>query len=327
MLTLRTLPLICSVAIFAAIPATAHAATGNGPGGARCDGRTDDAAALNRAVQALPAGGTLTLPSGRICAVGSPILLKRSGLKIVGKNTTLRRIGTTSALRIDGNNNSVSGITVDGSAAGKGSGILVTGSGNQLVNVAAVNNQGHGIGFDGQQSNCSRNILRNSRATNNGAVGIAQNTCTYNKILNNRSTGNGAEGITADHKSDHATISGNILSGNVTRGGVGAIGIDFADGVIVTDNRIGRNVKAVPAIRTQNNQGPSRNLRIAANVADANPAGCVDLMTGTGGPTSASVVSNNRCAGGLVSVGKGGAGNSLRANGGSIRDEGTGTRR
>lgn len=289
----------------------------------QCDGATDISPQLNQAINSLPSGGSVLLPRGKVCALRSRVNVKRSGIKLRGASTTFLRLGESSGLMVTGNNNSFSGFTIDGAKACnipekacKGSGIAVLGSGNQFDNVAAINNQGHGIMFDGQRSRCSHNVLRSSRFSNNRLIGISQHTCTYNRILNNRSTGNGAEGITADHKSDHATISGNILSGNVTRGGVGAIGIDYVDGVTVTGNRIGPNVKAVPAIRTQNNEGPSRNLRIEGNVADANPAGCIDLKTGRGGPTSKSQILNNRCSGSRITLGSGSQGNIVKGNDG-----------
>jgi len=288
-----------------------------------CDGTTDITPQLNKAINSLPSGGTITLPRGKVCALRSRVNVTRSGINLLGDNTTLLRLGKPAGLWVTGNNNSFSGFTVDGAKACdvsektcRGSGIGVLGNGNRFDNVAAINNQGHGIMFDGQRSQCSHNVLHNSRFSNNGLIGISQNTCTYNRILNNRSTGNGAEGITADRKSDHAIISGNILSGNVTRGGVGAIGIDYVNGVTVTGNRIGPNVKAVPAIRTQNNEGPTRNLRIEGNVADANPAGCIDLKTGRGGPTSNSQVLNNRCSRSRITLGSGSQGNTVKGNDG-----------
>ena len=126
--------------------------------GAKMDGTTDDASAIQAAIIAMPsAGGTLFFPSGN-CLIGTPISLNKpvrvvlgagtytatstaftishSGVQIVGKGTqtTILQTTSTSAL-IDTSGNTQGGLITDLHLTGPTTGA----SGSGLINLVNVN--------------------------------------------------------------------------------------------------------------------------------------------------------------------------------------------
>lgn len=85
--------------------------------GAVGDGSTNDAAAIQAAVNALPSGGVLEFPSGRIFVVGTPITFSgKSNFTVMGYGATIRCGATriTSYLDLDGASDAtIIGLTFD----------------------------------------------------------------------------------------------------------------------------------------------------------------------------------------------------------------------
>ncbi|KAL0056079.1 hypothetical protein WJX82_007560 [Trebouxia sp. C0006] len=128
----------------------------------------------------------------------------------------------------------------------------------------------HGFVIDGQSSACGGNTVSGCTASSNMMVGIAQKDCSGNTITSNTASSNQFEGITADNQANGAQISGNTLTGNAIAGGVGSIGVDHSDGVVISHNQISSSMDGMPGIETKNNLGPSIGLSITGNTITGN---------------------------------------------------------
>ena len=80
--------------------------------GAVGDGRTDDTAALTRALAALPSGGTLTFPAGKVFPHADVLIVTASGATLSGGGTLLATAEGTSALQLMADAVRVSGLTL-----------------------------------------------------------------------------------------------------------------------------------------------------------------------------------------------------------------------
>lgn len=114
--------------------------------GAAGDGVTNDTAAINAAISAVPAGGTLVFPPGTYSTTGGHTISKAMRIEAEGA-TLLAPSGTSNILTISSTSNvRVYGLTIDGNYPTRtsGRGIVVTGSsrllfeGVRLQNIPAI---------------------------------------------------------------------------------------------------------------------------------------------------------------------------------------------
>jgi hypothetical protein len=158
-------------------------------------------------------------------------------------------------------------------------GFFVNGSFNSILGCGSQNNQGIGFGFDGgylgsgddlTSTSCKFNEIRNCFAMRNRDIGISQYRHWDGRIVGNACFDNGLEGITVDVWSLRNLVMGNSLQNNCWRGGVGAIGMDFADLNRITNNFVeqqrGGPSDSRSGITLQNNIGQSNYNIIAQNI-------------------------------------------------------------
>ena len=80
--------------------------------GAVGDGRTDDTAALQRAFNTVPEGGTVTLPSGKVFAHSQVLTLARRNVRVTGGGTLLATREATSEFLVRADGVRIEGITL-----------------------------------------------------------------------------------------------------------------------------------------------------------------------------------------------------------------------
>ncbi len=162
-----------------------------------------------------------------------------------------------SPLWIDGDNNTIRGIMVQGyyvphsrktadydltdpiNKENHDTGIHITGRNNLIENCVIQNNTKYGISISPKvygASTCYGNKVLSCTVENNASTGIGQHTHSYGEISNNVLTGNFSEGITVDCCSNYCTVSNNVVDAN--RFGIGGIGIDTVIGCRVFGNTI-----------------------------------------------------------------------------------------
>lgn len=204
--------------------------------GARCDGMTNDTAAIQRAVNA---GGTVQLPSG-VCMVSTITL--PSNLTLVGQGnlSELKRIPGASAgavLTASGASKlTIANLTVNGNsqkAMGVHSNVHITRSSDVLIdNVRAVNSLLHGISLtnSADKAHLTISTIRDSAVIFAAQYGIEAQDTPRIVIENNRITRTGSYGIlvygTKPNSIQNAVINGNFVA---DAGGSG-IAIPFIDG-------------------------------------------------------------------------------------------------
>lgn len=168
--------------------------------GAVGDGRTDDSAALQRAFDTVPEGGTVTLPSGRVFAHTQVLTLARRNVRVTGGGTLLATREATSeflvradGVRIEGitlsissttrrwdayeqmklrigpsNGVIVSDVTITGSAA---SGVFIGGAANfQLIRLQVRDTRADGIHIT---EGSSQGKVTDARVSGTGDDGVA----------------------------------------------------------------------------------------------------------------------------------------------------------
>lgn len=179
----------------------------------------------------------------------------------------LRKSGDYAAIRIDGDNNSVTCIIVEGNGY-KQPGIAVYGSNNILSKITSRNNAGAGILLHGKgtigDGSCKFNVIRKAVISNNGGVGLSQFNCQGDRIYNSEFMDNQLEGITIDVGSHNTFVHHSRIRFN--KGGVGGIGIDFSHNARLSYNEVVGNAKG--GVRTQNNVGPSKGLLVSCSSFD-----------------------------------------------------------
>jgi hypothetical protein len=204
--------------------------------GAKCDGMTNDTAAIQSAVDA---GGTVQLPSG-VCLVSSITLPSNVTLVGQGNFSELKRIPGASVgavvLANGASKVTVANLTVNGNSqrtTGVHSNLHVTGSSDVLIdNVRAVNSLLHGISVTRSTDNANQTIstIRNSRVLVAARYGIEAEDTPRIVIENNRITRTGSDGILVYGRTTgivkNAVINGNSV---VDAGGSG-IAIPFVNG-------------------------------------------------------------------------------------------------
>ena len=126
--------------------------------GAAGDGTTNDTAAVQAAVNAVPAGGKMTFqPGGHTYLITAPITIATTGLEVdlagstIKKSASFTASGNGGALNVSGTNVTIRDGVIDGNTAASapGNGILWTGAGGQAVNVMVQYNAVEGWYVDG----------------------------------------------------------------------------------------------------------------------------------------------------------------------------------
>jgi hypothetical protein len=203
---------------------------------------TDDTDALSTL---LASGGIIHLEP-RIYRISRVLIIGVDGTWLIGNGLASIQKTRPCQVLLSANSCRMDGLTFDGNRQG-GNGLFITGSFNLILNCSSANNLGHGFGFDGghlfpdsdlTSTKCKYNEIRSCVAAGNDGVGIAQYHHWDGRIVNNMCLDNGLEGITIDVWSLRSLVSGNSIQNNCRLGGVGAIGMDFADLNRVVNNFI-----------------------------------------------------------------------------------------
>lgn len=227
-----------------------------------------------------------------IYEVGSSVVVGTDYVTIIGHGATIKKTGQADILRIVGNHCKIIGLEIDGNKQ-PWCGVFVTGAYNIIEGIISYHNGGHGIGLDGQASDCEYNRVINCTCMDNDGIGFSMNTGGNNIISGNIAIGNGLEGFTCDGMVHTGPSYGNIFSDNIcqdNKGGVGGIGIDFAIDNIFSGNVVDGNERS--GLKTQNNQGPCFGNTFIGNIIVNNRGYGIEFSEGSGG-----VSHNNRLSG------------------------------
>lgn len=218
-------------------------------------------------VNSAATGATLNLGAGTFFISQTVFLNKK--ITINGSGTGATIINKTNAANSDivafqvtANNVTFKNLTINGNNTG-GPAIIVNSQFNSLSNlvIKLCGNNTHksaGLLFQSSFSNSVNNVT----SINNFSVGISQNNSPSNTFTNCHADNNGAEGLTIDLGSDNCRVNGGTYNGNNTRtGGVGGIGIDDANGAIISGAKIDGTAN-LSGITFQNNVGPDDGCQI-----------------------------------------------------------------
>lgn len=198
--------------------------------GAAGDGVIDDITSITAAINALPAtGGAIVFPTGTYL-VSNPITIgtSLSNITLIAMGyAVIKKNANTHGVFIQGNNNTVQGLVVNGNGKSSG-GIYCTGANNRIILNRVTNNGGIGIGQNGTSTTCYNNMIALNQVdgiTNN--TGIGSSFADYSIVFGNTiqmSTG-GAEGL-ACNAPTNCIFGFNTATGSF--GGAGGIGCDQA---------------------------------------------------------------------------------------------------
>ncbi|KKL57623.1 hypothetical protein LCGC14_2233570, partial [marine sediment metagenome] len=205
--------------------------------------------------------------------ISSGIVIAKDRVSIqASPGVIIKKTADIDAITISGDYCNILRVEIDGNGQGS-SGIWITGAYNEVTGCISHDNVGHGIGLDGQSTDCWGNIVTGNTSYTNGGIGISQNTTTDNTIDDNHIYDNALEGITIDVTShgcvcsDNRLVANGVTNAHASAGGVGGIGIDNVDFIKVTGNVI-TNHGTNAGIAIQNNIGISSNSVISGNVID-----------------------------------------------------------
>jgi len=194
--------------------------------GAKCDGVTNDATALQNAITAAY-GGVLSLPSGATCAFASQLNIT-SALTVQGYGATLKKTANVAGLHVASGADGfvLEGFTLESSAAtGTADGIVIgdadatNGSSGTLRDLTVLGQKGNGINI----RNGGSGVLDSIQASQNLGHGVLidnQNTNAVNvnawHIRQLTCYGNGGDGLHL------GTTAANVVTGLVSEGNSGA---------------------------------------------------------------------------------------------------------
>ena len=253
--------------------------------GAKGDGSTDDATAINNALIAAT-GKTLYFPAGTYI-IGAE-LLPKTGTTIIGDgiestiikassslatNITLINIVhgqdavTIKDLRVNGNESNRN------SGSGGSNNIMIMSNRNILERVSTINAVNAGILFGSTSDASEENTVSNCIIEDNKGVGLSQSNCSGTIITNNRFARNHLENLTIDAGSNRTICTNNRFFKHF--GGVGNIGWDESVDSKICDNFI-------------DNQSDT-----TASAANRNGICIANQIAGTDPTTHRCIISNN----------------------------------
>lgn len=292
-------------------------------------------------------GGTLNIPRG-VFKITTHFTVTTDNISLVAsKGASFKKFGTNfNMIDLKGNFGEVHGLELNGNDQAQGSGVLITGSNNEVsrcyihdvgdvTDHSPYGNGGHGICIDGQVTTCQFNRCNRNTIIDCHDIGISHNKATDSRIMDNRVWNNGLEGFTFDNAAHRCQAIGNRLRGNCAIGGAAAMSLDGSDLGILIGNLITATV-GVDAIKTNNNlTGGCNSWVCVGNELIDNTGGYgVHLFTGTGDSGTASAaywtVTGNVCRGngsGSIRLESGTTNNQVRANalnGTAVSDSGSG---
>lgn len=217
--------------------------------GAVGDGIADDTNAVKTAINQ---GGIIILNGTYRCTTGVPITRSNTIIDGFGtligdftSNGSVLSVSATSSNLID--HVRIRNITIKSNSSGTHNGIYcghqIT-SGNVITDiiiegVKVIDVTGNGIHLHGGPYNSTylRPFfrVRNCRVINAGQIGICESRIT-SVIENNYVKNSALENLTVDNGCEDVTVSGNVFIEH--RGGVGGIGVDEAERIIISNNHI-----------------------------------------------------------------------------------------
>lgn len=227
--------------------------------GATPNDTTDDAAAIQKAIEAANAGDTVSLPAGTFLI--NHALRAKSGVRIkgAGRDQTVLQFNAdkqTDFFDLSGTRNvELSGFTIDGKGSAMAHhGILGRTGGGHFIHELTIENLGSAngplgiqlIGTDGKYTNgvtdcvIADNTIRNIGTNSPWGGGIRLSWgCLRNQVLRNVIDNTGRGGIFANDGSSDLVISSNV----VTRSGrkTEKLAIEIwrdCDRVVIEDNRV-----------------------------------------------------------------------------------------
>ena len=216
--------------------------------GAKGDGSTDDATAINNALVAAT-GKTLYFPTGTYI-IGAE-LLPKAKTTIVGDGIESTIIKASSSLAtnitliniVDGQDAvTIRDLRVDGNESNRSSGsggsnnIMIMSNRNILERVSTIEAENAGILFGSTSDTSEENTVNTCIIEDNNGVGLSQAACNGTIITNNRFARNGLENLTVDHQSNRTICTSNRFFKHY--GGIGNIGWDESVDSKICDNFI-----------------------------------------------------------------------------------------
>ena len=163
--------------------------------GARCDGATDDTAAIQQGINNVPAGTALQIPAGKTCVYTDDLQANRAGVHITGPGILLSKNTGRSAIHITAANVTVDNLTMYGTAPSRVDGVsdaagvfIEHASGATIRNVtfqgqtAALGMGTNGIFNDGGSNftfdhvtvtNSKADCIHNTNQANTGTISYA----------------------------------------------------------------------------------------------------------------------------------------------------------
>lgn len=252
--------------------------------GAVGDGVADDTQAVRSAVNH---GGLVLLNNTYRCT--SSISITQSNVIIDGHGTIIGDFATDGSVigrylndtAVVNDHIQIRNITIRSSQTGFHTGIIFShrrDSGDVFTDITidgvkVIDVTGDGIGLEGglPNTNTIRPFfkVRNCRIINAGRIGICQSRVS-SIIENNYVENSVEENITVDNGCENVVVSGNTCVRQ--RGGVGAIGVDEAHQIVITNNHLisplqsAKDTEYNCGVGCQCNTGPVTGLVVAGNV-------------------------------------------------------------
>lgn len=210
--------------------------------GAVGDGRTDDTAALQKALDGLAPGDTLSLPDGRTFAHGAVLHIRTQGITVSGGGTLLATNEEASAVAVEADGVTLSGITAATAKtthrweAQQQMGIWLAGHSNiTLTGVTVRGSAAAGIYVDGTQAfSITSATVRDTRADGIHMTAGARNGLVKDALTENT----GDDGVAVVSYTDDSSQAGDIriesphVHGNTNGRGVSVVG---GTNVTITD--------------------------------------------------------------------------------------------
>lgn len=261
----------------------------------------------------------ITLANGLFTVVIPPgdythdvlVAVTKDYTRIVGPGAIVRTSGTNNCFTISSGSDFATIESVRFISAGLGNGYGVRVNGNYCTvqfcefegfGDAASTPVGWGIYFDGAAAGSVTGCRALYNYIHDGdGGGIGQYASADSQIVGNRCVNLGLEGVTADRSGgNHAIIAHNHITNVCLVAGVGGIGIDKNNYLLIYCNQI-RNSNIGAGITCQNNLGNSDRVSIIANVLVNNAGGGIRFKNnpGDGGSLPGGITTNSWISGNM----------------------------